>query len=73
MAIPIEEIVGEENLAPEARAQVIELLRQVTVLPVGRRVAYARWARAVGIDVLSEDLDLVATSGNRLTSGGVEP
>lgn len=70
MAIPIEEIVGEENLVPEARENVIRILRSVPGVPTARRFAYARWARAVGIDVSSEDLELVASRGNRLTSGG---
>jgi hypothetical protein len=56
MAVGWSVILGEERMRPEAKEEVLELLRRLPALPTERRYFYVQWARQVGLKVTAEDL-----------------
>lgn len=60
MTAEIADVIAGEYMRPQARERVIALLRAVPSSPADRRRLYAQWARAVGVPVALNDLDLVA-------------
>lgn len=64
MAIEISEVVGKENMNPEAKEAVIRVLRESINPATVKRYLYARWARVLGIVPTREDLNRVAIWGD---------
>jgi hypothetical protein len=60
MAVDIRGLVGPENMTPEKKATVIQLLQVLPLPGSTRRYLYARWARLVSIQPLAADLNQVA-------------
>ena len=60
MAIDLVVLLGADLLTPEAKDQVIALLRSLHQPATTRRYLYSRWARFVGVHLDKADLDRVA-------------
>lgn len=59
MAITVESIVGKNNMAKGARADVIMLLRTLPESVVTKRYLFGRWLALVGLRATPADLDEV--------------
>lgn len=60
MAIDMEEVVGAENMKPEAKDKVIDLLK---ILPIAKneiKHAFFSWARQAGYQPTAHDAGAVA-------------
>lgn len=57
---PVITLVGKSNMQPEAKANVISILRAADLPPTTRRYLYARWAKIVGVKLDAADTDQVA-------------
>jgi len=60
MAVDLAELLSPEALRPEAKEQVIAIIRRLPLTASTKRFLYGRWARQVGLAVDPADLDRVA-------------
>jgi len=60
MAVDVTEIVGQGNMDPTKKQEVIALLRNLPTDATTKRYLYARWARLVNVVSTPEDLNAVA-------------
>ena len=56
----VQALVGKSNMTPDAKANVISILKAADFPPTTRRYFYARWARLVGVELDAADTDQVA-------------
>ncbi len=63
MAIDMEEVVGPENMKPEAKDTVIDLLAQLPLAAQELKSAFFAWARQSGHTPTAKDAG--AVSGQR--------
>jgi hypothetical protein len=60
MAIDMEEVVGQENMAPEAKDTVMDLLRELPLAAQEIKHAFFDWARQSGYTPTAQDAGAVA-------------
>lgn len=66
MAIDMEEVVGPENMNPEARDTVMDLLRELPLPSVADiKHAFFDWARQSGYTATSQDAAVAGTRKRR--------
>lgn len=56
----LQAIVGSSNMNAAAKDNVISILAAAPLPPTTRRYLYARWAKAVGVQLDAADTDRVA-------------
>lgn len=69
MAIHLDVVMGEQYMRPQAKGDVIALLRALAQPAHEKRWLYGHWARQVGVPVRIEDLDQVAAAGRPARAG----